>query len=58
VTVLNRRNRRCHFIVTVTVTKEMAYLCGVPACVTVVTLVTVICGGFLGAGVRLPFVGS
>ena len=35
----------------------MAYLWGVPARVTVMTLVTILCGGFLGAGVHLPFAG-
>ena len=39
-----------HVIVTVTVTEETPYLSGFLAGVTVMTLMTVVCGGFLDGG--------
>jgi hypothetical protein len=47
-----------HVIVTVTVTEETPYLSGLRATMTVVTLMTMICGLILDEGMRLYFAGS
>jgi hypothetical protein len=53
VTVFIRNPRDRHFIVTVIVTEKTASVSGFLAGVTVVTLVTVICGCFLTGTGRL-----
>jgi hypothetical protein len=47
VTVPDRYQRHRHFIVTLIVMEKKAYLCAVPACVTVMTLMTVVFGNVL-----------
>jgi hypothetical protein len=55
VTVLDGHGPHHHFSVMVIVIERMAYLSVFLSSMTVMTLVTLICGGFLTAGVHLPF---